>query len=283
MKLCHIINPVNVSKSSDLYVAQPITFESLRVAKNFSNPTVKVSLLTAQYEEDCSQIPHFFTKTPNLSRSVIDVAAQPMKRKLPLVADILSNAYEATTKGDYIIFTNVDIAVQPYFYDWVAATINEGYDAFVINRRTISNCFTKTSELSKMYAEWGTEHPGYDCFVMKRSVIPKLELDNICVGAVFIGLTLFTNLSLKATNFREFGKEHLTFHIGNDQVWKEESNNPYKVHNKKAFERVKENLRSTHPDLHQVLKSSFPNLRKESSTDQESLKAKIKRYIKFKK
>ncbi len=36
MKLAHIINPVAVQGSSDLFIAQPITFETMKVARNFA-------------------------------------------------------------------------------------------------------------------------------------------------------------------------------------------------------------------------------------------------------
>jgi hypothetical protein len=35
-RILHIINPVKVSEQSDLFFAQPITFESLKNAKNYS-------------------------------------------------------------------------------------------------------------------------------------------------------------------------------------------------------------------------------------------------------
>ena len=46
----YITNPVKVNKSSDLLVAQPITFESLLRAKgNYKVPS-QINLLTDQYE-----------------------------------------------------------------------------------------------------------------------------------------------------------------------------------------------------------------------------------------
>jgi hypothetical protein len=33
--IAHIINPVDVGVSSDLFIAQPITFETMRVAREF--------------------------------------------------------------------------------------------------------------------------------------------------------------------------------------------------------------------------------------------------------
>jgi hypothetical protein len=48
----HIINPVIVEPTSDLYVAQPVTFETMRIARDFATGQVAVKLLTTQYPED---------------------------------------------------------------------------------------------------------------------------------------------------------------------------------------------------------------------------------------
>ena len=42
MKFAHIINPVKVSAASELGIAQPITFESIRIAKEFAKNKVDV-------------------------------------------------------------------------------------------------------------------------------------------------------------------------------------------------------------------------------------------------
>jgi len=60
IKLAHIINPVNVTKFSDLHKAQPITFESMRLAKDFSVHKEAITLCTTQFEEDHEMIPSFF-------------------------------------------------------------------------------------------------------------------------------------------------------------------------------------------------------------------------------
>ena len=70
MKFTHIINPVKVSEASDLFVAQPVTFETMRRAKQFAGNEIEVNLITTQYPEDHSIIPEFFTKTKDLDRSV---------------------------------------------------------------------------------------------------------------------------------------------------------------------------------------------------------------------
>ncbi|MEP2934939.1 MAG: hypothetical protein ABJM06_04425 [Gilvibacter sp.] len=257
----HIINPVKVTERSDLFVAQPITFESMRVAKEQRSDSVGVSLCTTQYAEDRSIIPQEFIKTKDLKRSMQNIRGRQFERKLPFIKDILKRAYKQSKKGDYIVYSNVDIALQPHFYEWVAGQIKAGKDAFVINRRTISARYTSADQLPEMYLEEGEKHPGYDCFVFKRELYKKMVLGDICVGAVYIGLVLFLNMKLFANNFHEFGEEYLTFHVGNDQVWRNPENDPYASHNKQEFEKIKKKLGRSHKNIAQVIDSAFPDLK----------------------
>ena len=89
MRFAHIVNPVKVPVTSDLYKAQPITFESMLQAKKAAAGNVDVNLVSVQYAEDRSVVPESFIKTPDLSRSVLDVSSFEMNRKLPFIADIL--------------------------------------------------------------------------------------------------------------------------------------------------------------------------------------------------
>jgi hypothetical protein len=266
MKLLHIINPVEVAQGSDLKIAQPITFESLIKAREFSK-NMNIQLVTAQYQEDLEIIPDILSKSKNLKKSVKNIGNNELTRKLPLIKDILKRAYNLSKKGDYIIYSNVDIAVMPFFYNWIEIQINLGYDAFVVNRRTISNKYKNPKELDLMYSEIGEIHPGYDCFVFKRDLYKKLILGNICVGAVYIGLALFINLKLIASKFEEFGTQHLTFHIGNDQVWRKEEHNAYAKHNQEEFEKIKLKLARKYRNVVEIVNSAFPNAGKENDDE----------------
>jgi len=262
IRITHVINPVRIGTHSDLNRAQPITFQSVKIAKELARlQGIEVELLSVQYEEDKEIIPSYFKIAPSLVESVLDYGEFMKPRKLPLVRQILEKAYECSEDSEYIVYTNVDISVQPYFYVFIAAQVDKKLDAFVINRRTISNDYARPEELPLMYAEIGAEHPGYDCFVFKRSLYTKFELGNICVGAVYIGLSLYLNLRLNAESFREFGDEHLTFHIGNDQHWRDSDNDSFKNHNESEFTRIKEMLSKKHGNVASIIALAFPGLK----------------------
>jgi hypothetical protein len=262
LTLTHIINPINVPETSDLFVAQPVTFETLKRAKEFAKQEVKVHLITTQFPEDHSIIPEFFTKTKNLDRSVLDFGTFEKIRKLPMLQDILDRAVDYHSEADYIIYTNVDIAVQPHFYSFIKQKIEEGYDAFVINRRTVGAGHTLKT-LAEAYAEIGEAHPGYDCFVFKKDHYADYFLDHICVGAVYVGLALYLNLRLCSTSFLEVPNQKLTFHIGNDQIWKDESNLPFENFNKEAFEKIKDRFKIKKSEVDAILGSAFSTLKKQ--------------------
>jgi hypothetical protein len=229
-RIAHIINPVLVDESSDLHVAQSVTFETMRAAREFAKDRVEVELFSAQYSEDRSFVPNGFQTTPDLERSILDFGTFEKERKLPLIKDILDRLYE-TTDAEYLIYTNVDIALVPNFYLAVDKFIEKGRDTFVINRRTIPAHYKDISEIPLMCSEAGEPHPGYDCFVFKRDAYPKYEIGNVCIGMHWVGRVLLANIFCHASNFEEFKDRHLTFHIGNDMAWKNEGYSDYEKFN----------------------------------------------------
>lgn len=219
-EFAHIVNPVAVDPTSDLFVAQPITFETMRRARRAAAHTVEVSFFSAQYAEDRAVVPDDFHPTKDLDRSVLDVAPQVTKRKLPFVKDILDRLSGASG-ADYFIFTNVDIAVKPEFYTGVARLIQGGYDAFALTRRNIPGHFRTIEEIPQMYVEQGTPQRGPDCFVFRRALYPDFRLENIFVGEPGIGRVLVCNLIRYGRHpVGSISDAQLTFHIGNDGLWK---------------------------------------------------------------
>ena len=246
-KLAHIINPVHLSRPSDLEIAQPITFETMRAAKNFARDHVDIDLYAVQLcGEPVISLPACFIKIPCLERSVYDLKAFHQKRTYPLIKDILS-ALNSASQADYLIYTNVDIAVQPYFYLVVSKLIDSNYDAFVINRRSVSDTYSRIDDIPLMCSEVGKKHPGFDCFVFHRRFLEDMVLGDVCIGITKIGVTLLTNLICLASRFRLFEDRHLTFHIGERMDWQDSQLKDYVEHNEQEALRVLRRLKSTYP------------------------------------
>lgn len=231
LKVAHIVNPVIVKESSDLFVAQPITFASMKTAQDYAQSQgIEVKLYSAQFSEDHAIVPPFFIRTPDLDRSTLDIKNFKIKRKLPLIGDILDRLHELS-EADYFIYTNVDIAVLPNLYVTIAELINQGYDAFIINRRTISNKYKTIEEIPLMYSELGNKHPGLDCFVFPRKSYENYQFNQVFIGSMPIGYTIAINMLCNANNFNIFKNLHLTFHIGRDGFWKKDNLEDYEIFN----------------------------------------------------
>lgn len=240
--IAHIVNPIAVEPPSDLCIAQPITFETMLQARRFAQERVNVQLLTAQYAEDRCMIQPGFERTPDLDRSVTDLRPFLRQRKLPILRDILDRLYAASPQAEYLIYTNVDIALTPGFYLAIDRLLEAGFDALVINRRTLSSRYANVENIPLMWADPGETHPGHDCFIFRREVYPRYRLDEVCIGVNFIGRALVLNLASHAKQFKEFKELHLTFHVGNDQIWKREDYADYVEHNKQATLRAMRSL-----------------------------------------
>ncbi len=232
-KLAHIINPFNANPQSDLYTAQPITFESMRRAKQKAMGVVEVELWTAQYPEDRNMVDEGFLPTRDLDRSVLDLGTFKKPMKLPLIGDIVRRLYEESD-ADYLIYTNVDIGVYPDFYIAVNRFIDEGLDAFIINRRRLPAHFTRIDQLEDIYRETGKKHPGFDCFVFDRHLFKDFQLSEVCIGVPFIGITFAQNIFALSKNYRLLEEEVLTFHIGME-IFKGRAARDYFRYNRKQF------------------------------------------------
>jgi hypothetical protein len=232
VSIAHIVHPVVVAPASDLVVAQPITFASMHLAREFCRERLAVQLYAVQYgDEERLPLPDSFIRTRDLSRSVGEVADFRKKRKLALIGDILDILY-GSCAADFLIYTNVDIALQPYFYQAVEKIIAKGFDAFIINRRTIPGHYRELADLPLMCAEMGEAHPGWDCFVFARDLYPKFRLGNACIGTDWIGRMMISNMAPLARSFKVFKNLQMTFHIGDERAWNSDDYSDYAAHNK---------------------------------------------------
>lgn len=236
-KFSHVINPVLVGPSSDLFVAQPVTFETMCTARRFAIGQIEVELYSVQFPEDEPLAPADFIPLPPLERSVLDCGQFQQQRKLPLLRDILDRLYQATD-AEYLIYTNVDIGLLPNFYITIRKIIESGIDALVVNRRTISNNYTQINDIPLMYADPGKPHRGWDCFVFRNDLYPHFVLGEMCVGPPRFGLALLANMIAFSRTFQEFSDLHLTFHIGDERQGLDSRYADYNAHNTRELMKI---------------------------------------------
>lgn len=237
VSIAHIINPVNAAPPSDLRTAQPITFETMRRARDFASGRVDIHLLTAQFDEDSAIVPPDFVLTKNLTRSVLDIESFEHPRKLPLIKDILNNAIDESS-ARFIVYSNVDIALMPHFYETLGRLIETGVDAATINRRTLPAEPADVEDLPLMYSDLGERHPGWDCFLFDREAYSSYVLGTVCIGAVPVGAVLRANLLRFSRRYVDLSDHHLTFHLGKEQRWRDRRFDDYQRHNLEQHDEI---------------------------------------------
>lgn len=239
MKIAHLINVTEITESkkrSYLHIAQPLTMKSMVIAKNRAKPFVEIQLLAVKHKMESVEIPPDFQWTKDLERyaweELENLNSLPSKRPLPLLKDIIKELYESSN-AEYFVYTNLDIGLFPEFYIKVKEKIDSGYDAFCINRRDMpkedDGVTLDQRFIDKIYGMEGKPHPGIDCFVFRRSIVPLLDLGNVFIGYPPIGQVLKSQIDLNSKNSAWLKDEILTFHIGNDQGWMDKD--PYYLEN----------------------------------------------------
>jgi len=229
IKFAHLINSFKCNKDnpSYLYYAQPITFKSMTVAKNTAKKNnIDIKLYSIHYPEDNKIVPKNFIKLPYLKRSTQTLFPNISKnKKLPIIQDMFNSILEHSD-ADYIIFTNSDIGVQPHFYKEINNIIkNQNLDSFSINRRDNLPKFKNNdmrlnpNNICYLYKLKGKNHPGHDCFIIKKEILKKINMGLMFTGYPPWGNTLINklkNINNKHIIFRDL---FLTFHLGSDRSW----------------------------------------------------------------
>ena len=239
IRIAHLINPVKVTEDRDLYWQQPIVFESMEKAWNFSSiRDVDIEQFACFYPEDEEVVPEYFTKLPPLERST--EGKFKTSRKLPYFKDMIDRLYEASD-ADYFIQTNADIILQPYFYELVKRLIESGQDSFCINKRIIPESF-KDGSLPEMWAYQGHDHAGLDCFIFRREIYPKFDMGEVVMGSAWSEATIMTNMIAYSKNFDVYKKTNATLHLGDRRIWLPHAQNEYRIQNTNEFARVLKKL-----------------------------------------
>ena len=258
LKLVHVTCPYAVVPSTNgnasnaslhdnpffpLDQTQNVTIASMIRARDSARSSIRVSIFGGVFPEDAYILPdrlgiHKFYL--NRSTETTYPHIKPSK-KLPFVADVFRYVYDLVPDCDYIIYTNIDIGLHDSFYNRVAEIIKtNGLAAFTINRRSIPRdspakldqgdmtALLTERDLDAIYAliPNGAFHPGKDCFVIRRELIPRLNFGSLFLGFPPWGKALdhmIKNIVNKSEHHNYKSDVNLTFHLGHDLNWHEDN------------------------------------------------------------
>lgn len=223
VSFCHLINPFPCPEDSEHGIASRITYASLCLAADeAAKRGIRVEVNAVVLPGDEIAIKSPAKLAGYLNRTVQDVHPMAPKRPFPLIADILLTGAESSN-CDYLIFTNMDIAIQPSFYVQLQEIIEQRFESgtpFTVYRRNISSHYNRIEQLPEMHRQAGQIAYGYDCFVFPASYVSQLDLGNCCIGAAHFDYLLFIMLdAVSGFRARRVNDLPLTFHIGNDIAW----------------------------------------------------------------
>lgn len=219
----HIINPFVCAPDTEHGIASRITHASLKIAMDAArHARIGVEIKAVILPGDEAAIQHPAQFGGHLQRTVQDVRTLHPKRLFPLIADILATG-AASASHSHLVYTNMDIALQPDFYMQLNSLIETRFDRdtpFIVYRRNIPGHYTDIEQLPLMIAEPGEVAYGFDCFVFPKAYVSQLDLGQCCIGAAHFDYLMFMALDA-ASGFRmqRVNDIPLTFHIGNDISW----------------------------------------------------------------
>jgi hypothetical protein len=187
--------------------------------------------IAAAYPEDLAFARRHFRRVAQLSRSILEVRSFQAARKLPLLFDLIDAGMTNAPEADYIIYTNVDICVTPNFYPAIGRLIDLGFDALLINRRTIATLGLDPGLAPLMAGDFGHPHEGYDCLVFSRRAAARFRHTTACIGAAGVMRSLLYNMVAYCEHMLILTDVHFTWHVGDDKDWKRPEWQDYTAHN----------------------------------------------------
>ncbi|MEM1331370.1 MAG: hypothetical protein AAGG07_12505 [Planctomycetota bacterium] len=224
-RLAHVLNPVAGDEARWLMKTQRVTFEAIRRAMLFTEavrPELAPELLCAVFDEDRPAVPSFTSREIPLERSLLDLTDAKPRRKLPLIRDVFEGAAEHTD-AEYLIYTNLDIGPQPFFYELIDRLLRDHPGGFGLTRRLIDKSPIEPDEIALMYCQVGARSYGVDTFVFPREAVASFELGDLVLGLPLIENAILCNID-QACGYGStlYKYTHAVFHHGDDAPWKEQ-------------------------------------------------------------
>lgn len=249
-RLRHVVNPFAPPPGSPAAGVQATTFAAMQGARRFAAAAAippEVGLRAAVLAADRDYAGGWFADVHTLDRSAADSDLFRIRRPLPFLFDVIA-AGDGGGDVDYLILTNVDICPLPHFYLAVSRLLDHGFDALVINRRTVADCGTVAAQLPLLWADPGIPHEGYDCFVFGAAAARGFLRNEAVVGAGGVMRGLIYNMVAAARRLLILTDVHLTCHVGDDKEWGRPEFRDTIEHNWREAVAVLRPLAAAHPE-----------------------------------
>lgn len=250
-RIRHVVSPFTAGGGQAERI-QGLTFAAMHEAAGFAagaaagRAPLSVGFRAAAPAADAAFARRFFPDTVPLARTVADLRGFQVPRPLPLVFDVVAAA--ADEGCDHVVLTNVDICPLPHFYRAVARLLDLGFDALIINRRTLADGAADPSLLPLWCADPGRIHEGHDCFVFSAAAARSFVRNDACVGAGGAMRGLIYAMVAGAARMLILGDVHLTCHLGDDKTWTRPELRDYIDHNWGEAVAVLRQVAAAHPE-----------------------------------
>lgn len=216
MLFTHIFAPYSLAASSLAAAEVGIVYESWQLAAaRAARKGMEIDFLACTFAEDQSAVPGFARASSPLRHYALDTRTGS---HLPTVGEVWEKAF-AEGNGSFVVFTNVDIGLQPDFYLKVHALLSKFEKEHAMQGLTSPTTvleFTRVQSvalrpgeaipsLDAVLAAPAGRHPGHDCFVVPRARIPE----QLRTGGLVLGMPPWGTMYHLALE----RDEHLNFHF----------------------------------------------------------------------
>jgi hypothetical protein len=215
--LHHVVNAYDAGTTSEAECHAAVIASMRQAASCAAVDSWGIHFHGVCHADEVDLIPAGFEGHPVISRSIRNDARYSGCKPVPYLFDILA-PLRGGEVGEWVVFTNMDIVLQPWFYTSVLEMLDAGFDSLIINRRTQPAEYSGCREWL-LRSEIGVSHPGMDCFVFPRSWIEEFVVSDAVVGAENVMRSLLYNLVCKAKKMAFVTRAMLTLHLGDDRPW----------------------------------------------------------------
>jgi len=267
LSFTHVINPFHPSNDEEHDRAQRTSMLSIAHAQALALAQgIFVDVVCAMFESDVRKVDpeKYGFSVAILNVSTLTTLPQfhhPVK--LPFLNQILYAGY-LHGKGKYLVYSNIDIGLQPPFYIKISRQLQVMPDVPLSLIREEFEHVPRTFSVEDATARrgGGLGHPGHDCWAFPRSWVPEMLIGFTMVGVSMVATDLMQALYARSHCRMTLLSDRLTFHfVEGDSVVKHPGNQRarndkiftglYTAWNCAQFARNRRDVMAVHPEYAQ--------------------------------